>query len=265
MCFSCEFSGGKEDFQFYTSVTRFRDSSSVPNLYYIGVEIEKEYVGREDGNEGIGASVEAVTNEFFTNSEDGSLSEGIEFQSMPATFAYHRKLATNGYYDKFFKVLSDNDLQSRASAGSHVHVSKNAISPTTFKKMAKLMYSVFSNRFVRAIARRTTNIWCERDGIDFERVANGSRSSKYLALNNQYNRSTYEFRIWNSPSSTSELMEQIEFVVALKQYAKATRIDRLTQLGFRRYVASRQAKFGNIHRRIENDFVATTPDFVAAT
>lgn len=243
-----EFGGGKR-FEFLTK-RGSQGGSASSKLYFIGVEIEKEY---DECTTFRADRVARVSDEFFMNSGDGSLDNGVEFQSMPATFGYHRELFHNGYYERFFNVLERNGLMSESSAGSHIHVSRNAITHATFTKMCKMMYEVFTPTFMRRIARRQDNCsWARRSNIDYTAVATGRNSDKYNAMNNQRGASTYEFRIWASPTNAEELMAQIEFVVALKEYCRPRHIDRLTQRGFRRYVLNHEGRYPNLQNVIRD-------------
>lgn len=246
MCIACDFDGGKS-VEFLTKNGSLGRETSRP-YFFIGVEIEKEYTGRD--NDETVAKVSPISDRFFSNSGDGSLDDGVEFQSMPATFNHYRKLYTEGYFDELFNAFDEGGLESHSNAGSHVHISRAALSLQTRRKMCKMMHSIFTNRFLTVLSRRTVpNTWARRTDR-WDDVAHGWDDEKYYVLNYGDYRPTMEFRIWSSPQTAEELMEQIEFVTALKEYVRRRNIDRMSQFGFRKYVRENIGRYPNLAERL---------------
>lgn len=185
---------------------------------FLGVELEVESTDRITDAE----TVTELFPRFAYNpltllKEDGSLSNGFEIVSCPATLDAHRKI-----WEKFFaerqKITSLKSHDTK-TCGLHVHVSRAPLSAMQIAKVVLFVNSAQNTPFIEALARRShanyakikpklvKDVYNRIDGI----LANADR---YEAVNLQ-NDATIEFRLFKGTLKPATFFRTLEFCEAL--------------------------------------------------
>jgi hypothetical protein len=187
---------------------------------YYGVELEVECVrDRETCAE---KTRDLFSPEFVLLKEDGSLNDGFEIVTRPASYDEHRKNWAN------FWKSTPRDLRSyeTETCGMHVHVSRAPLSALTILKI-----DAFSNEnaeFTEKLARRSCFRWARIEKKDkFSDYGKRDEDLRYRALNLQ-NRETIEFRIFRGTLVEQSFYRNLEIVVALVAYCQQAGLRELT-------------------------------------
>jgi hypothetical protein len=152
---------------------------------------------------------------------DGSVNNGFEIVSVPASLAWHTA-NVKPWLEKAQHYLSGwphNDC------GIHVHVGIDQLSPLTQGKLLTFMHDPANQAFITTIAGRDTNTYCLR-GETKKKIPDYRREydhGRYQALNfSTRGKKTVEFRIFRSNVSPAGFMKNLEFVHALCVWARLT-------------------------------------------
>jgi hypothetical protein len=180
-----------------------RKSGSV----YMGVELE---VCVKDGNP-IGKSaiqVQESLGEFVFLKWDGSVNNGFEIVSQPATLDFHYNI-----WNDFFALNASQEIlrEVDVSCGMHIHVGRLGLKARNEKIFDRLSYLVFSraNReFMETVAGRAGNNYAS-----FHR----RYGDKYQALNLSPIE-TIEFRMFQSDVNRDVFIKNLEAVKAMVDY-----------------------------------------------
>lgn len=197
---------------------------------WFGVELEQECTG--DASMSAGHTIRAVGADYAVAKSDSSVHNGFELVTARATLAAHSERL--GRPD-VFRGCRDNG----PSAGMHVHVSRNALTPLQLGKMLVLVNSPANDAFIRDVAGRVSTYAARmRKRItDSVKYAN----SRYEALN-LTNTHTVEFRIFASSTEPSTILGRLEFVDAVIAYCATASIRALDWTRFRDWVGSQPRK-----------------------
>jgi hypothetical protein len=153
---------------------------------------------------------------------DGSLQNGVELVSLPATLAGH----SDGYWSKRLRPLA---AMAKAGAGTtncgiHVHCNLSNISTLTLGKMLVLVNSPANAPFIERIAQRAGSYYARPFP---KKLADGAATfapeGRYQALN--VTRNTVEFRIFRSSIRADRVLKCLEACDAIIAYCEATSID----------------------------------------
>ena len=115
---------------------------------------------------------------------DGSLSNGFEIVTAPATLNAHKK-----YWKPFFDSGDEaiNHLKSwnTDTSGIHVHISKSALSQSNIGKILVFINDVKNEDFINHIAGRSSNQWAKKSP---KKISDGTRTDtdKYEAVNTSH-------------------------------------------------------------------------------
>jgi len=197
---------------------------------YFGIELEVESIGCEK-NKGAISALEILGENFIECKYDGSLSDGFEIATQPATLAYHMQKD----YKTAFSQLAFHDLRSHDvdTCGLHVHVSRKALrdeynnANPTIARMIVMLDKIWDD--VVTFSRR------EYDGLDQWAKKNKSKSlledcnvndiiednayARYQAINIR-NNATVEFRFFKGTLNTNTFLASLEWVDLFTEYAK---------------------------------------------
>jgi hypothetical protein len=130
--------------------------------FYMGVELEVEATHGEI-NRVVAERLIALMGDFAVIKHDGSLVNGFEIVSAPATFEEH--------YRGWAKVFRPDDGKGRLNlaswnsprCGMHVHMSREAIPPLHLARMMSFVYSSSTRRLIEVVAGRNLHSgWGER-------------------------------------------------------------------------------------------------------
>lgn len=207
-------------------------------VLYLGVEIEADK-GGEDKIKGtkhfLSYFMEAPNKCFVYMKHDGSLRNGIEFVTHPATLEYHRSLEDK--YRRAFKDLIRNEYRGHdtETCGLHVHVDRRALGETNLEQEVTLLkITLFLEQYWERVFKLSRR--------DNESLANYARNygikpedknpytffndlkmflldSKYKNLN-ILNSRTIEFRFFKGTLKFETYMATLEFIHFLITYLK---------------------------------------------
>jgi hypothetical protein len=198
-----------------------------PNVLYMGMEIEAEYVQPLLERFHRVAQEDFAAESFVYVKSDGSLYEnGAEFVTMPATLEAIR----NRMPFDAFKWLRDNGARAWAmtTCGMHVHVSRTAFTPTHLWKFLKFQY-INRDKCIQ-FAGRNSEQWANWDNDTMqEQCANSTAkvvkqgratmTNRYSAINMNPS-STIELRYFRPNLLKPGILRVAEFIDAMYEYTK---------------------------------------------
>jgi hypothetical protein len=190
------------------------------NTAYYGVELEVEK--RKDCPSDIAERVHNLMHKYLPFAllkSDGSLSNGFEIVSAPATLNAHKK-----YWKPFFDSGNEaiNNLKSwnTDTTGLHIHISKSALSQNNIGKILVFINDEKNEDFINHIAGRNSNQWAKKSP---KKISDGTRTDtdKYEAVNTSH-RNSIELRIFRGNLSRVGFFRVLEFVDSLVGFVKNT-------------------------------------------
>ncbi len=191
---------------------------------WLGVELEvecKSDSGRHRGE--LADVVAAAMAGFAVLKSDGSLNDGFEIVTAPATIEIHREEWTKRFYGKsFIKGLRSWDA---GTCGLHVHISRQPLSKLTQAKIVGFCNIEENRTWMKKLAGRTSSY---AEFKDVERLGKqwGSQSSRYRVVNVE-NDDTLEFRIFKGSLRPERLWRALEFVHSLVKFCEQTSLEKL--------------------------------------
>lgn len=214
---------------------RAPDEARREPLRYFGIEVEVERGSDSPENEEAAQLISDRHNArgllYFKS--DGSLSDGFEIVSHPASFRFwcEEAGAAEGSAPRlaWCEYLRTNDFTSynNTTCGMHVHVSKRAVPESARAKLLLLMarnvgtFAEWSRRR-RSALDRWARIEEDDNGSAIVRKVKGeSASGRYVALNLLLN-STMEFRLFRGTLHSGALLRNIALVEALCDFCTVT-------------------------------------------
>ena len=202
------------------------------NPLYMGVELEVER--RKDCPYEIG---EMTSNDFYFDKgrfaimkADGSLSNGFEIVTCPATLNAHRES-----WDKFFNGESIKNLKSwnTDTTGMHIHIARNHLTQLDIGKLLVFINDENNEDFVNHIAGRNSDQWAKKSS---KKISDALQSSEKYEAVNMSHRNTIEFRIFKGNLAKQGMFRVIEFVHALVGFSKTTSMSKLSYKDFIKYM-----------------------------
>ncbi len=201
----------------------------------VGIELEIE--GRShmssDDRKATAWTINHESNGFFWNCADGSVSNGFEIISHPATFDVFRKLDLENI---IFKHRKDYRGYYSENCGMHVHVNRGAFN--TNAHMLRFMHVINDNeQFSKAIGQRRNSggNWCRYSKEDVLRAKTETariykeKSSSYLRVGsdrykavNLQNSRTLEVRIFKSNLTDGGFRKNLEFVESVFRFTETS-------------------------------------------
>ncbi len=204
---------------------------------YLGVELEID--DRDERGLDHDASCDDVFDimgeDFVWTTGDGSLRDGFEIVSMPATMEIHYEKP----WDKLLKQMLRNGYRSHdaGSCGIHVHVSRKALGDNIEcqeKKIALILYLIERfwdqwKRFSRRSQRRLEE-WARRylnsdEPFEEDLILRKAKGNVKYACVSLCRESTLEFRIFRGSLRYETFMAAIELVDSLVAFAARSTID----------------------------------------
>ena len=221
----------------------FGENSNADDLFY-GVELEVDCGGETDST---AADVMDILNDdklFVYCSHDGSLNNGFEIITQPATLIYHKEFIDK--YKRAFKHLVALGYRSHdtSTAGIHVHFSRDFYKENEEDNIAKLLYLVekfwddivvFSRRDYRTLERYakkmdTSSVLKALDFVDSWNKTD-DHDGHYYAVNIS-NPNTIELRFFRGTLNTLTFEAILEFTDSLVRTAKDKSVSELQALTF---------------------------------
>ena len=183
---------------------------------------------------------EALENKMYCT-HDGSLMNGIEFDTMPMSLEYHKTQK----YKEMFEYLDKNGYKAHdtKTCGLHVHADRTYLGDTEFKRqltITKIIYILEKfNDEVCAIARRDSKYseFAGKDTIPIELYKKYKDKGKHVALNLSH-KETIEFRCFKSTLKYETFILTLEFVQNIIDFAKAINIEEIETMTWDDLVAT---------------------------
>lgn len=212
---------------YYKPEPIFYNLDNEDNKLYMGIELEIDKGGENSNNAEKILNAVNDTNKYIYIKHDGSLSDGFEIVSHPATLDYHIK---NIKWEKAMAQALSMCYRSHDTntCGLHIHISRNALGETEEKQeevIARILYFVEKNwNSVLKFTRRTEenlNRWASRYGIEatikdtYDKAKCDYNRYRCINLNNEY---TIEFRMFRGTLKYSTLLATLQFVNTLCTY-----------------------------------------------
>jgi len=199
------------------------------DLPYLGIELEVEARSNCPGSTIVRSVLTAIPN-FVICKGDGSLHNGMEIVSCPATFDVHK----SGVWEPFFQENDGPAKYLRAwrtdTAGCHIHISRAAFLPAQLAKYLIFINSSLNGAFIEKFAGRAGDRWAKRSDKKPGDVFVNTR--KYEAVNFSTSAPTLEVRIFRGNISKHGVYRNLEFVQALYLFTKDTSLRELKYTHF---------------------------------
>lgn len=213
------------------------------DLLYMGVELEVDgkFDSRGNRSETALAMASRLPDNFIYFEEDGSLSNGFECITQPATLEYHQSLIDE--YQKAFATVRRAGFRSHntRSCGFHVHVNTNYF-PADNRELyiARLCYIVekFWDELVVFSRRNIQNMktWAQKFNEGYEEVAKQWKTDKYrlsrTSAVNLLNDNTIEFRMFRGTLKTNTFIATLQLVEAICSTALNRTVEEIQCMSF---------------------------------
>ena len=186
----------------------------------LATEIEVER--RNDCSSNVAEEVATTMNNFALCKHDGSLHNGFEIVSAPATIS-----ALKEGWTKFCEANYSDQLSSwhTETCGMHIHVDRTSLTPLEIGKLLVFVNGKANARFMESIAGRDSRQWSVKK---FKGIKDAlQRSDKYEALAT-HKPKTIEFRVFRGNIAKQGIMRNIEFVDALCNFVRTVGMDKNT-------------------------------------
>lgn len=165
---------------------------------------------------------------------DGSLTNGIEFATMPCSLEYHKQKME---YKKMFKYLIKNGYKAHdtTTCGLHIHANRSYLGKTELVQqltISKILYILEKfNDEVCIIARRNSRYSQfvgagKNEKSIVELYGKYKDKDKYVALNMKHSE-TIEFRCFKGTLKYETFILTLEFVKNIIDYAKSINIEEI--------------------------------------
>jgi hypothetical protein len=228
----------------YTPRLQFRDVHDPgprtlphPSAIYFGLEIEVEF----PHGWGISSANPLLQQVIGDESKwygkyDGSLDNGVELVSHPATLAYWRK---EGF--AWARTLGVKGFRAwnASTCGIHIHVSRDALTPCEWLRAAAFFRD--SVPLIQRMGRRPFNNYCQvhtnertldlRMKVDRRSYPDGTPGARYQALNFVPG-TTVEFRMFRSTLRPSSILRNLECVNSVIEFARACPLPHMNELRY---------------------------------
>ena len=215
------------------------------NALFMGVELEVDGAGECEENAKTLLDIANANREHIYCKHDGSLNDGFEIVSHPATLDYH---TNNINWCEVMETASDMGYKSHSArtCGLHVHVSRSALGDTFDERestISKILYFIERNwDEILIFTRRTEEQleeWANRYGIKENiaktyEYAKGDRD-RYHCLN-LCNDNTIEFRMFRGTLRHETFIATLQFVNLVCEICKTADNETVENLNWNRFV-----------------------------
>lgn len=222
---------------------------------YLGVEVEVDEGGEE--GETVTEIMPIMNKEngkfFIYCSHDGSLNDGFEIITQPATLKYH--LGIMNSYKELFKNLINKGYQSHntSTCGVHVHFNRDFYKENETLYITRLLYIVekfwddiviFSRRNQRRIDRYSKKMDCKADEYIKKWNKSENHDAHYYAIN-LANENTIEFRMFRGTLNANSFQAILEFVNNCIKIAKNSTTEEIQRMEFKDILTPFSKKYYN--------------------
>lgn len=222
----------------------FRGNGDRIKYLHTGIELELDEGGEDDDNAEM--ILDCFPSGHAVAMHDGSLNEGFEIVSNPATIDYHLNFMNwKGAMQKAQKLgyVSHNS----GTCGLHIHVDREYFADS-FERPAELMTLMLVNNqgWLKLFSRRKDFNYCKFPDCnpfnqqlklaDYETLYNISHSSdRYIALNTR-NKATIEFRFFRGTLRFETFAASLQLVEMFCFIAKHWRIEQVNKVRLHTFV-----------------------------
>lgn len=147
---------------------------------------------------------------------DGSLNNGVELCSAPATMDLHLEA-----FKTFFDAHQANKshLKAMETCGMHIHVDKSKLSRLHIANIALFMNLAENDAAINKIAGREANRYCKRENQTYYNFVINRHHDRYTRINFT-NERTIEFRLFASTTNYTDFAKRVEFTQAVIDYTR---------------------------------------------
>ena len=217
---------------------------------FFGVELEIDYGGRDEDNASQIKKQTNIRSEHMYCKNDGSLDDGFEIVSHPATLDYH---LGHMYWSDVLQEAIRLGYRSHMTntCGLHIHVNRDAFGETPDeqeKVIERILFFtelhwnelfVFSRRSPHAMNRWAARYGIEKTGRQILDKAKKGSVGRYAAINLCPYR-TIEFRLFRGTLKQNTLFATLQLVNRICDIALTMSEDEIAQLSWRDFVLTIQ-------------------------
>lgn len=147
---------------------------------------------------------------------DGSLSEGVEICTAPASLDRHVAA-----FKPFFDSLAGNrsQLEAKESCGLHVHIDRSKLSKLHIANLHMFLNNEANESHIVSIAGREGNSYCNPVKQTYSAFTSHPDGNRYRRLNH-VPEATVELRMFASTTSFEDFCTRLEFTQAVVDYTK---------------------------------------------
>ena len=230
---------------------------------FLGIELEFDTRDYMVGSRSNKIDLIEKSNKIFNNNtyiyymNDGSLSQGLEMITQPATYNYHYENIER--YKQLFNEITEHGFKSQSfqSCGLHIHFNRTYFKDNEDLYTINLLYLVekFWRDLVLLSRRNYYKIvkWANKYYKKPEEVLDDAkkyRTDRYRAIN-LTNRNTIEFRIYRGTLNIDDFMATLELTKNIIVAAKTKNVYELQNMKFEDLITSDNLKRYNkvCHRK----------------
>lgn len=230
----------------YKPTPIFYGGDECENPLYMGVELEIDKGGEDSDNAEILLDTMNTCDEYIYIKHDGSIYNGFEIVSHPATLDYH---ANNMKWSRLFQKALSMDYRSHETetCGLHVHVSRRALGDTYDERentIAKIVYFMENNwdDIVQFTRRNESNLsrWANRYGLEDtpEHTYEKAKTdwNRYRSIN-LLNDSTIEFRVFRGTLRYGTFIATLQFVNDVCAICRRFDMATIEKMGWYKFVS----------------------------
>jgi hypothetical protein len=192
------------------TLLKFKAKNVKPSTLYLGIELEYETRDKDIARVKVGKQLAGHA----IMKSDGSINNGFEIVTCPATLDIHRE-----EFKKFYDNLP-GELYAASNTGMHVHVSRKPLNLFTIGKMTEFLNRSDNRDFIAYIAGRIGNNYARMDSQRTISFPLTHRSSERYNALNLSPPDTIEFRIFSTPINWEQFASRLEFCQALTDYCQ---------------------------------------------
>lgn len=208
---------------------------------FLGLEMEVDGGGESNRNvKEIMQLVNPKDKQFLYCMHDGSLDDGLEIITQPATLEYHTSF--KGQYTRLFGYLLSKGYLAHdtSTCGIHIHFNRSFYKDNEELYISRLLYLVdkfwgeivkFSRRNQRRIDRYTKKLDRPISTYIHQSNKSGNHDYHYYAIN-LANKNTIEFRMFKGSLNIETLMATLQFVNNCVLCAKTKSAEEIQSMTF---------------------------------
>lgn len=233
----------------------FFPKKGLPGTRYYGIELEVE--GEDKPHEDM---AENINSDYLYCKQDGSLVDGFEIVSHPATFKELTK--GNSCFEQWEETLDNLRKKGytsydKGTCGMHIHVSKSSLSSLTIYKM--LTFFKKYKGFILYVSQRgemgKLDSWSKiRDENNRDLIYCARRkylSNRYTAINLQPD-NTVEIRIFRGSLRLDRFLKNVEFIDSIIKFLEQSDIESTIE-NYVSYVSDNRKTYLNLFNFLQKD------------